>query len=140
MHCQKLVKGPTVIVGRKGTVGSLYWEDRDCYPIDTVFFVSPAISLPFSYELLSSLPLSEMNTDAAVPGLNRENVYRLEVPNPPAAVIRAFDAFASDIRTRIGVNIAETATLVATRDALLAKLMSGAIRVREAQMMAEAHL
>ena len=27
-HDEALIKGPAVIVGRKGTVGSLYWEDR----------------------------------------------------------------------------------------------------------------
>jgi len=139
-HDKKIVSGPAVIVGRKGTVGTLYWENKDCYPIDTVFFVVPAISLPFSYELLASLPLRDMNTDAAVPGLNRENVYRLEVLKPPADVIHRFDAIAKDIRARIRANDDESRTLAATRDALLPKLMSGEISVRDAQTMAEAQL
>lgn len=39
-HNEYLVKGPGIIVGRKGTVGSLHWENKNFYPIDTVFFVN----------------------------------------------------------------------------------------------------
>ena len=82
-HDEALIKGPAVIVGRKGTVGSLYWEDRPIFPIDTVFYVVPKrASLSFCYQLLLSQPLAHMNTDAAVPGLNRNNAYRLEFPWP----------------------------------------------------------
>ena len=136
MHNKMIVNGPAVIVGRKGTVGTLYWENIDCYPIDTVFFVVPKISLHFSYELLASLPLRDMNTDAAVPGLNRDNVYRLEVSKPPADVIRHFDAIATEIRARIRANDQKSRSLTTTRDALLPKLMSGELRVRDAEALA----
>jgi len=36
-HESPLVEGPGIIVGRKGTVGSIFWEDSPFYPIDTVF-------------------------------------------------------------------------------------------------------
>lgn len=68
-HNEFLVKGPGIIVGRKGTVGSLYWENKDFYPIDTVFYVKPKkyFSLVYCYQLLKTLGLENMNTDAAVP-------------------------------------------------------------------------
>src|SRR5690554_2790047 len=53
-HNEAMINGPTVIVGRKGTVGSLYWEDRPCFPIDTVFYVQPKVPLSFCYYLLES--------------------------------------------------------------------------------------
>ena len=83
-HNEFLVKGPGIIVGRKGTVGSLYWEDKDFYPIDTVFYVKPKKYFPlvYCYQLLKTLGLENMNTDAAVPGLNRNNAYRLDVIIP----------------------------------------------------------
>ncbi len=82
-HNEAIVKGPGIIVGRKGTVGSVYWENRDFFPIDTVFYVLPKrnSNMRFIYYLLKSLPLEDMNTDAAVPGLNRNNAYRLNVPD-----------------------------------------------------------
>ena len=136
-HDEALVAGPTVIVGRKGTVGSLVWVDDSCFPIDTVFYVKPRASLSFCYEMLSYFPLQNMNTDAAVPGLNRENVYRLELPNPGTALIFQYDEITAPIRNKLQQNRAESRTLAQTRDLLLPKLMSGEIRVREAEKIVE---
>lgn len=136
-HNEALVNGPAVIVGRKGTVGSLYWEDRPCFPIDTVFFVQPEAPLPFCYYLLESLPLRDMNTDAAVPGLNRENVYRLEVAAPPTALIAAFAETASCFRETIAAVSGESETLAKLRDTLLPKLVSGDLRITDAAAILE---
>lgn len=134
-HSTALVRGPGIIVGRKGTVGSLYWEDRDFFPIDTVFYVEPKRPLAFCYYLLQTLGLERMNTDAAVPGLNRTNVYRLSVPYDEPAT-EAFSARVDVLRLRIGHNERERQNLAATRDLLLPKLMSGEIRLRDAEVMA----
>lgn len=45
-HSSPLVDHASVIVGRKGTVGSIYWESRPFYPIDTVFYVESKHPLP----------------------------------------------------------------------------------------------
>lgn len=128
-HDTSLLDVETVIVGRKGTVGSLYWEPLPCFPIDTVFYVQPLVPLPFCYHLLESLPLSDMNTDAAVPGLNRENVYRLEVVAPPQLLIKEFSDLARKFRDQIFRLHAETRILAQLRDTLLPKLLSGELRV-----------
>ena len=138
-HDTALVEGPAVIVGRKGTVGSLYWEDGPTFPIDTVFYVVPRIgSILFSYHLLASHPLRDMNTDAAVPGLNRGNVYRLEFPLPASELISAFEDVAGALWKYRAENLKETETITQTRDLLLPKLMSGGIRLREAEKAVEA--
>ena len=129
-----MAEGPTVIVGRKGTVGSLYWVDGPVFPIDTVFYVVPRIgSLLFNYQLLTSFPLHDMNTDAAVPGLNRGNVYRLEFPLPTTELISAFKELVGDLWKRRAKNLMETKTIAQMRDLLLPKLMSGEIRLAEAE-------
>ncbi len=38
-HDTALVNQASIVVGRKGTVGSLYWESQPFFPIDTVFYV-----------------------------------------------------------------------------------------------------
>jgi type I restriction enzyme, S subunit len=136
-HISALVKGPGIIVGRKGTVGSLYWEQDDFFPIDTVFYVRPeaGFSLEQIWFLLGSLGLEHMNTDAAVPGLNRNNVYRLEVPIAPGIINDEFCKLASPLRAKTQSNLAENCTLAETRDYLLPKLMSGEVRVRDAEKM-----
>lgn len=132
-HNEALVNGPAVIVGRKGTVGSLHWEDRPCFPIDTVFYVQPAAPLPFCYYLLESLPLRDMNTDAAVPGLNRENVYRLEVAAPPPELVSNYAETASCFRENIAAISKDSETLAQLRDTLLPKLISGELRIADAE-------
>ncbi len=136
-HSEALVNDPVVIVGRKGTVGSLYWEDRPCFPIDTVFYVQPVAPLPFCYYLLESLPLRDMNTDAAVPGLNRENVYRLDVTAPQAKLISTFAEIASRFRESIAAISNDSETLAQLRDTLLPKLISGELRIADAEKFIE---
>lgn len=129
-HNRALIDHPTVIVGRKGTVGSLYWEDRPCFPIDTVFFVNPMLaSLEFCYRLLLAQPLRDMNTDAAVPGLNRENVYRLKVCLPDQSTMDAFDDIVDSLRNRMQAIRDEIEGFASLRDTLLPRLMSGKLRI-----------
>ncbi|MDE2565569.1 MAG: restriction endonuclease subunit S [Burkholderiales bacterium] len=132
LHSCALVDSPTVVVGRKGTVGSLYWEDRPCFPIDTVFYVRARVPLTFCFYQLRVLGLEGMNTDGAVPGLNRNNVYRLAVVIPPPPVLAAFDELAANLRSKIFSNETQAQTLATLRDTLLPRLISGQLRLPEA--------
>ncbi len=136
-HDSALCTSPSIIVGRKGTVGSLYWESRPFFPIDTVFYVKAKRPLTYCYQLLKTLGLHNMNTDAAVPGLNRENVYRLKVPDIPSAVLKAFDAAANVLRQSVDHNERRAQTLSSVRDTLLPRLISGQLRLAEAQEKVE---
>lgn len=132
-HNEPLVSEASIIVGRKGTVGSLYWEDRPFFPIDTVFYIKSELPLTYCFYLFKTLGLEGMNTDGAVPGLNRNNVYRLSVRIPPEATIDAFNDTVSVLRKRIFANTEEAHTLSALRDTLLPRLISGQLRIPEAE-------
>lgn len=138
-HNESLVEGPGVIVGRKGSVGTLYWEDSAFYPIDTVFYVKPrdGYSLQYIFYLLQTLGLDDMNTDAAVPGLNRNNAYRLEIPNVSQDAMDEFTKVATAIRNQIARNDAEIYQLATARDALLPQLLSGELPIPAALTRAE---
>lgn len=137
VHNIALIDSEAVIVGRKGTVGSLYWEQSPSYPIDTVFYVQPLVSLPFCYHLLESLPLRDMNTDAAVPGLNRKNVYRLEVVSPPEVLLEKFSVLARKLREKIFTAQNELHLLTQLHDTLLPKLIAGELRIVDAEKFME---
>jgi type I restriction enzyme S subunit len=137
-HNEHLVEGPGIIVGRKGTVGSLYWEDRAFFPIDTAFYVMPKVELTFCFYLLQTLGLDRMNTDAAVPGLNRNNVYRLPVAWVPDELRQEFDRIVKSLRERLFFNEQESQTLASIRAILLPRLLSGELRVPEAGSNIEA--
>lgn len=136
-HDTALVKEASVVVGRKGTVGSIYWESRPFFPIDTVFYVKASKPLTYCHQLLMTLGLNDMNTDAAVPGLNRENVYRLQVPTAPSTVTAAFDEIVSALRGSIDRNAAHAQALSDVRDALLPRLISGQLTLPDVQAIAE---
>lgn len=128
-HNQSLVDGPGIIVGRKGTVGSVYWEPKAFYPIDTVFYVKPKVrySMKYCHLVLQNLGLKDMNTDAAVPGLNRNNAYRLDVITPSDDVLIKFEEMTHSYQSMIDANTAQNARLSLLRDTLLPKLLSGEI-------------
>ncbi|TKF98240.1 restriction endonuclease subunit S [Vibrio sp. F13] len=135
-HNQSLIEGPGIIVGRKGTVGSVYWEPKAFYPIDTVFYVKPktGYSLKYCHLVLQNLGLKDMNTDAAVPGLNRNNAYRLDVITPSEPVLKKFEEMMQSFQSKVDINNAQNASLESLRDTLLPKLLSGEIDLENVQV------
>lgn len=46
-HSKAIAKRPSVILGRKGNVGSVFWLDSDSIPIDTVHYVNSELKQVF---------------------------------------------------------------------------------------------
>jgi type I restriction enzyme S subunit len=132
-HNKSLINSPSIIVGRKGTVGTVFWEDLPFFPIDTVFYVRSDIPMTYCFYLLKTLGLHNMNTDAAVPGLNRNNVYRLIIPQPTEQVISAYHDVVSVMRDKIFCNNTQISTLTTLRDTLLPRLISGQLRLPDSE-------
>lgn len=84
-HNEAYVHVPSIVIGRKGTIGSLTYCPNPVWPTDTTFFATEtdACSLRFGYYLLHTLRLRELNNDSAVPGLNRSDAHALEIHLPP---------------------------------------------------------
>ena len=86
-HDVFLVDGPVLIVGRKGTAGTVSFSASQCWPIDTTYYVRNReyVDIRFSFYLLSSLRLTQLDRSTAIPGLNRDDAYDLVVDLPPLA-------------------------------------------------------
>ena len=87
-HDQAITQGPTIIVGRKGSVGEVHLSPTKCWPIDTTYFIDefPDGSPPkFWAFYLKSLRLGQQERSSAIPGISREDIYKLKVPVPPLA-------------------------------------------------------
>ena len=97
-HTNALVKGPGILVGRKGTVGAVHYASRPFWPIDTVYYVVPRRrdNLRFLHHLLDYLPLKFLNAATGVPGLSRRDAYSLlgvfPSPEEQADIARVLDA------------------------------------------------
>ncbi len=130
-HNEPLVAGPGIVVGRKGNPGIATWVPSDFFPIDTTFYVTPTAacsSLHFLFHALRSHDLASLGADSAVPGLNRNLAYMSQQVCPAALVLMAFERFADVASRRLHSSNEECRALVAARDALLPRLISGALR------------
>lgn len=69
-HNEPLVKGEGIIVGRKGTVGSVYHSKEPFYCIDTAYYILPdkAYDFRYMYYRLKSLGLEEQERIAWILG------------------------------------------------------------------------
>ena len=131
-HNQALVNEPSIIVGRKGTIGTVYYSTEPSFCIDTAYYATQKDSqypLLLMYQILKELKLNQYNEDSAVPGLNRNTVYDIRIIIPPDAILNQYNEILISIYSLIFDNTLRNQTLTATRDTLLPKLMSGEIRV-----------
>ena len=139
-HEKPLATGPGIIIGRKGTVGSVHWSEGDFFPIDTTFYVSPkstAVSLEYIYFTLINLNLSSMNSDSAIPGLNRSEALARKIRIPEFEDLNHFTNQARVMFSKIHASRTESRTLASLRDTLLPQLMSGKLRVKDAEKIVE---
>ncbi|MGW6534820.1 restriction endonuclease subunit S [Streptomyces sp. NPDC055051] len=112
-HSVALTKGPTIVIGRKGSFGEICYSPDACWPIDTTYFVDESattVDLRWLSRLLPTLGLTELNRAAAIPGLNREDAYAKKVLLAPlgeqkriAAVLDQLDALRAKRREAIAL-------------------------------------
>lgn len=87
-HGEALIDAAGIVIGRKGTLGNVTLSKTPFWPIDTAFYVldAPHRNLLFTYYLLKSLPFAHMNSDSAVPGLNRDHAHSISLQIPPLSI------------------------------------------------------
>ena len=87
-HASAVTSGPTIIVGRKGSVGEVHLCPEPCWPIDTTYFIDEfPCGLPPVYwaNFLKSLRLGDQGKSSAIPGISRDDIYKVIVSVPPLA-------------------------------------------------------
>ncbi|MDD5686248.1 MAG: restriction endonuclease subunit S [Elusimicrobia bacterium] len=119
-HNEALVKGPGIIIGRKGTVGQVTFSKTDFWPIDTTYYVKTKgeNDILFWYYFLKTLNLTEMNSHSAVPGLNRDYVYEIKKHIPSFNEQRAIAKILSDLDEKIELNNQMNKTLESIAQAI----------------------
>jgi type I restriction enzyme S subunit len=124
-HNEALVRGPGIVVGRKGNVGSVFWSDTPFWPIDTVYFVSSEESSLFLFFCLRQVPFQ--SSDVAVPGLNRTYAHSLKILVPSRRLRVEFEEAITPMFEQLTKLRTMNQKLRAARDLLLPRLMSGEI-------------
>ena len=139
-HSEFKVSAPGVCTGRSGVLGNVFYVQQNFWPLNTSLWVKayPNATPIYAYFLLREIDLSALNAGSAVPTLNRNHVHNRPTVTPPMAIVRAYTAIAELLMVKSDQAAKECQILAATRDLLLPKLMSGEIRLSEADDLMEA--
>lgn len=86
-HTASLTTSPTIILGRKGSVGALTWAPKGGWIIDTAYYLEikekQRHDLRYLFHTLSALELKKLAITTSIPGLNREDFYAKTIFSPP---------------------------------------------------------
>lgn len=109
-HNKWKIKGPGVVIGRKGTLGSVHYLKGNFWPHDTTLWVKDfkGNNPRFIYYFLKPLHLENFDTGSSNPTLNRNHIHKIKVvfPKPHiqqkiAAVLSAYDDLIENNKRRI---------------------------------------
>ena len=92
-----------------------------------------AVSTEQIYMFLQQTNIRPYVTGAVQPKLNQGNLFRVPFLRAPDSVLCCFAEIVSPLFERIRLSFGESRTLTALRDALLPKLISGELRVGDAE-------
>jgi type I restriction enzyme, S subunit len=138
-HNEPMASAPGVVTGRSGVLGKVFYIQTDFFPLNTTLWAKEfRLATPiYGYFLLSDIDFAIFNAGSAVPTLNRNHLGTLRFPLPPKAIVVSFTEVAAKLMKRKEGIVAETSNLATTRDALLPKLISGEIRIPDAEKILE---
>jgi type I restriction enzyme S subunit len=124
-HDTPLVMTKGIILGRKGTIGTVYYSDKPFFCIDTAYYIGPnelKYDLRCLFYLLQTLGLKDLNEDSAVPGLNRNTAYDQDIILPSLPEQRAIAAVLSSIDDKIDLLHRQNKTLESLAETLWRKM------------------
>lgn len=86
-HDKTLCSYPTIIIGRKGSVGAITWAPDGGWIIDTAYYVeikdNNKLDLRYLFYILSGIDLTKKTITTSIPGLNRDDLYDTFIKLPP---------------------------------------------------------
>ncbi|KLN76009.1 type I restriction-modification system, subunit S [Bifidobacterium bifidum LMG 13195] len=124
-HSKYMVKGPGVVTGRSGTIGSLHYIEQNFWPHNTSLWVTSfnGNEPRFIYWLYASIGLERFGSGSGVPTLNRNDVHDLRVGFPcDVAEQRRIGTFFSRLDTLITLHQRKYDKLVVFKKSMLEKM------------------
>lgn len=111
-HNQWKTKGPGVVIGRKGTLGTVHYLKGNFWPHDTTLWVKDfkGNNRRFTYFFLQTLHLENFDTGSSNPTLNRNHIHKIKIIFPKldeqqkiAAILSAYDELIENNQRRIAL-------------------------------------
>ena len=143
-HDTPMVRGPGVVMGRKGTLGKVFFLDEEFWPHDTTLWVKDfkGNDPRFVFHFFSVLDVKWLDSGAANPALNRNQVHALPVIWPSLPEQRAaaalFDKVSLEAEDLADVYERKLAALDKLKTSLLHQAFTGALTAKSSdQQVAE---
>jgi len=136
-HNEFKVKGPGITTGRSGKIGDVNFVHHDFWPLNTTLWIKEyKNSSPYhALYLLRSLGLETYNSGSAVPTLNRNYVHNIPLSVPAKSVVDLYSRTVQTFYEKMSGLSEKQVQLAAIRDTLLPKLLSGQLRIPEAEQL-----
>ena len=130
-HNSYFVLGPGIIVGRKGTAGEVSWSNNNFTPIDTTFYITLRNGdddLKYLYYLLQICGFEKFSGATGVPGLNRNDAYKLLIPAPSPFEQKAIAGIISKVDEAIEAVENSIKAAERLKKSLMQNLLTGKIK------------
>lgn len=98
---------PSVLIGRKGTIGKVKYVNHPFWTVDTLFYteVNEDLVIPkFLYYVMSQLDLNTYNEGTTIPSLRTETLNRLEFDIPTLDEQKEVLSYLEPIDKKINLN------------------------------------
>lgn len=108
-HNEPAVNGPGVVTGRSGSIGKVFYIDRDYWPLNTTLYSKDLFGndAKYTYYYLQTFDFNYYSSSTSVPTLNR-NLFAsemIDVPSLPEQheIVRILDEYFNQDKTAIEV-------------------------------------
>lgn len=131
-HTSFQVRGPGVVTGRSGTIGTVTYVSEDFWPHNTSLWVTDFRhnNPRFVFYLYAYVGLERFATGSGVPTLNRNDVHAYRVSIPPSATEQgAIAQVLTDLDTEIGLLEDKVAKARQIKQGMMQELLTGRVRL-----------
>jgi len=131
-HKEFIVDQKGIIIGRKGTAGSVNFSSKPFWPIDTTYYVKlkKKNNFKFFYYYLDFIDLKKLEASTGVPGLNRNDAYNLLIYDIPTAEQEIISAILSNLDYLIDIEKNYFIKIKNIKSGLMFDLLTGKVRVK----------
>ncbi|WP_088212299.1 restriction endonuclease subunit S [Shewanella sp. Shew256] len=128
-----------ILTGRVGTLGKVHIATPPFWASDNVLVLTPKDQSNFYFSLnwLLAIDVHSLNRGSTQPLLTQKDLGAQQRALPPNEVLIEFDSLVAELYLKIQANSQQAQTLATLRDTLLPRLISGKLRLPDAQAILE---
>lgn len=136
---EPLVTEPLLLTGRVGTLGKIFRISEPCWPSDNTLILFPKkkIYFHFVFFMLQLIEFESLNRGSTQPLVTQMDLSNQSLVIPNANVSNLFWVNVYSLFEKIDKSLEESSILSSLRDTLLPKLVSGELRVPDAEKLLE---